>query len=179
VNPMKPGRLLLRTTDSPDEVPLEIIEGGLERHVSPYPQRARDGRRCNSDILGYWARIRGDRAMPAWSDLDANQIAFFWPNSFLLACVFRGDHLPPMISRATRITDDDGLADRSRDIAFTPDMVGWIVRVSADVAAKKVPLDETWTFATASGDWMTCNLVAMPLGTNGRVEHVLCHVRRM
>jgi hypothetical protein len=164
------------------EAPILVVvaEGGLEPHVSPFPQRTRDERRKDSDILGYWARIRGDRAMPAWKDLDQNQIAYFWPNSFLMACISRGDHAPPMVARATRIIDDDGVADRSADLAFTAAMVSWIVRVSLDVATVAAPLDDRWTFPTESGEWMQCDLMAMPLSDTGRrVDHVLCHVKRV
>lgn len=157
---------------------LEIAEGGLPPHVSPYPQRARDERRKDSDILGYWARIRGERDMPAWTDLDQNQIAYFWPNSFLLSCVSRNDRGTPMISRATRIVDNDGVADRSADIAFTPAMVSWIMRLSFDVASMGMPLIDTHVFRNEEGERLTCELVAMPLSqADDRVDYVLCHVK--
>lgn len=182
----EPAQPLPDTALVPPPLPPEAIapeftvaDGGIEPHVSPFPQRARDARRKDSDILGYWARIRGDRPMPAWKDLDQNQIAYFWPNSFLLACVSRGDHAPPMIARASRIVDDDGLADRSGDFEFTAPMVSWIVRVSRDVATVAAPLDDHWTFPTASGAWMKCDLIAMPLSETGeRVDAVLCHVKQ-
>ncbi len=156
-----------------------IAEGGLPKHVSPYPQRARDESRRDSDILGYWARIRGDRDMPAWRDLDQNQIAFFWPNSFLMACISRGERGRPMISRATRVVDDDGMADRSADIPFTAAMVSWIVRVSLDVASIGSPLDDSRTFLTESGEPLAFDLIALPLSETGaRVDAVLCHLKR-
>ncbi|MEZ5669746.1 MAG: hypothetical protein R3F55_20365 [Alphaproteobacteria bacterium] len=154
-----------------------LVEGGLPEHVSPFPQRARDESRRDSDILGYWARIAGARPMPAWRDLDANQIAYFWPNSFLLACK-RGNHGRPLISRATRIVDNDGMADRSADIAFTPQMVAWIVRVSLDVARVGEPLGQDKRFVGPTGHDLDCEMVALPLGEeDGTVSHVLCHVK--
>ena len=157
---------------------LVITEGGLPPHVSSYPQRARDERRKDSDILGYWARIRGEREMPAWTDLDQNQIAYFWPNSFLLSCISRNDRGTPMISRATRIVDNDGLADRSADLEFTPPMVSWIMRLSFDVASMAMPLIDTHVFRNEEGERMTCELVALPLSqSDDRVDHVLCHVK--
>lgn len=159
--------------------PVAIAQDDLPDHASPFPQRARDNRRRNSNILGYWARIKGDRPMPAWHDLDKNQIAFFWPNSFLLACDPRSSRGKPVISRATRIADNDGMADRGADIAFTAPMVAWILKLSAAVVGEARPLTDNHVFKTEDGQVLDCHLIALPLsGTDGQVDHVLCHVKR-
>ena len=154
-----------------------LVDGGLPTHVSPYPQRARDERRRDSDIIGYWLRIAGEREMPEWRDLDADQIAFFWPNSFLLDCK-RGSHGRPLISSATRIVDSDGLADRKADITFTPPMVASIVRVSMELLESGEPQGQTIVFKRDEGEPIRCEVIALPLGGDtGRIDHVLCHVK--
>lgn len=167
--------------DAPDSTsaPIAIAEGGLEPHVSPYKHRARAETRRDSDILGYWDRIRGDRAMPAWRDLDQDQIAYFWPNSFLFECRGREHGGRPIILKATRVIDRDGLADRGADIAFTPPMVTWLLGVGVDVIEVESPLDGRHTFRTETGERESFEVIAMPLSADGEyIDHVLCHVKR-
>ncbi len=147
--------------------------------AAPEPQR-RDDLGKDSDIYSYWCRIKAGRKLPAWRDLDANQIAFHWPNSFLLAC--RGNGGPGQtaaIAGATRITDTDGTADGNADIAITTPMIEWIVNLSTDVAERARPLWDEQIFSSAAGVTLSCEVIAMPLGEDGgTVDHILCHLRR-
>ena len=83
------------------------------------------------------------------------------------------------ILKATRVTDNDGLADRGHDIAFTPPMVSWILGVGVDVIEVESPLDGHHTFRREDGERDTFDIIAMPLSADDRhIDHVLCHVKR-
>lgn len=138
--------------------------------------------RLNADIHGYWNRLRQTRPFPAWHEMNVGEIAFYWPNSFLLSCDggpgdSRGG---AMISRAVRVVDPDFGQDTggTAEIKFTQPMIEWILSIGREVARFGQPVRDSERFDTPGGA-ATYQVIAMPLGDDPRrVDRILCHVRR-
>lgn len=138
-------------------------------------------RRASANLRGYWDRLRFGRRCPAWSDMDRDQIAFFWPNSILLTCAPEGPttRRGRTIRGANRIADLTGGVTPDADISFSETMIAWVLSVGETVAETGEPMEDFDSFPVAAGaeDY---TLLALPLIDDGadRVTHVLCHVRR-
>ena len=166
--------------------PVDRIPPGAEELKSLRQQVRRrnldPGRRATADLRGYWNRLRFGRNCPAWSDMDRDQVAFFWPNSVLLTCASAavGQRRGPGIRSATRISDMQGRVQQEADIVFTEAMIAWILAIGRAVAESAEPLEETDAFP-ANNRVEEYQVRALPLIDDGasHVTHVLCQVTRL
>ena len=152
------------------------------RSRNPVRQRAlTNARREPADIHGYWNRLRFGRPYPAWSDLDRDQVAYFWPSSILLMVEARpgGSKGPPVIRKAMRVSEAEGQAAPQSRIPFSDAVVTWLLAVGRDVAATGEPIREAETFL-ANGVRDTYQVVALPLAEDDSpiVDRVLCQIDR-
>ncbi|MCA8934098.1 MAG: hypothetical protein KDA49_16600, partial [Rhodospirillaceae bacterium] len=154
------------------------LDVGLRR-----PQRRSHNpmRRASANLRGYWDRLRFGRKCPAWSDLDRDQIAFFWPNSILLTCAQDsvGGRRGRSIRSANRIADLSGGVTPDTDITFSETMIAWVLALGETVAETGEPMEESDSFPVPTGS-QRYTLLALPLIDDGaeHVTHVLCHVRQ-
>ncbi|MCB9960305.1 MAG: hypothetical protein H6843_17040 [Rhodospirillaceae bacterium] len=154
-----------------------------ENPPTPRPQRRSldPVRRASANLRGYWDRLRFGRRCPAWSDMDRDQIAFFWPNSILLTCAPEGAAAKRgrTIRSANRIADMTGGVTPDADLSFSETMIAWVLATGETVAEIGEPVEDSDSFPVAAGaeDY---TLLALPLIDDGadHVTHVLCHVRR-
>ena len=131
------------------------------------------GRQGSADIQGYWNRLRFGRPFPAWSDLDREQIRYFWADSVLLSCA-PGQETIRKATRMSELLNLDG-----GDIPFNEAMVAWVLAVGREVLLEQVPVRDSERFL-ARGRMEMFDIIALPLAedADNGIDHILCYVTR-
>lgn len=150
----------------------------IPEQAAPPPLRRRVRKPGNADIYGYWARMRDGRRFPSWADMDPAEIAYHWPNCFLLTCERSAEQRRSVIARATRVTSPETPANPLLEIAFSGAMVDWVLKVGREVIEFGQPLRDSETFDSASRA-PTYRIIALPLSERQTaIDHILCWVSR-
>ena len=141
--------------------------------ASSRQRRRVPGRQGSADIQGYWNRLRFGRPFPAWSDLDREQIRYFWADSVLLSCA-PGQETIRKATRMSELLNLDG-----GDIPFNEAMVAWVLAVGREVLLEQVPVRDSERFL-ARGHMEMFDIIALPLAEDADVgiDHILCYVAR-
>ena len=150
----------------------------IPEQAPPPPLRRRVRKPGNADIYGYWARMRDGRRFPSWADMDPAEIAYHWPNCFLLTCERSAEQRRSVIARATRVTSPDVTGNPLLEIAFSGAMIDWVLKVGREVIEFGQPLRDSETFDSASRA-PTYRIIALPLSERQTaIDHILCWVSR-
>ena len=132
--------------------------------------------RLPPDIFGYWTKLRQGRRFPAWRDVDREEVARRWPNSFVLACD-GGDGSPARIGCAARVGGDEELG-REHALPLSEPVIEWILATGRDVARYGEAIRDEEVFDSPRGR-AGYRIVAVPLSDDQRrIDHILCHVSR-
>jgi hypothetical protein len=144
--------------------------------AAPAAAPARAAVRLPPDIFGYWTKLRQGRRFPAWDDVDREEVAQRWPNSFVLACD-GGDGSPARIGRAARVGGDEA-AGRQHALPLSEPVIEWILATGRDVARYGEAIRDEEVFDSPRGR-AGYRIVAVPLSDDQRrIDHILCHVSR-
>ena len=150
----------------------------IPEQTPPPPLRRRIRKPGNADIYGYWARLRDGRRFPSWADMDPSEIAYHWPNCFLLTCERSVEQRRSVIARATRVASVEVPANPIVEIAFSGAMIDWVLKVGREVIDFGQPLRDSETFDGTSGA-PTYRIMALPLSERQTaIDHILCWVSR-
>ncbi len=151
---------------------IEPIAGVEMRDVTPRSSGP-------EDIVAWWKGHRQSRPMPLRAQLKASDLASRWPNLVLFRCGNVPGQLQPDTAfatalRANRDGRDTALAGSAEVTAM---LSQWMIRSANKALATGAPVREDSHFDTAGGR-VGYTLVALPFGTDGRPDHILCHVQR-
>jgi len=128
-----------------------------------------------SDLVSYWARLRGPRRYPSCAEIDHKMVSFFWPFSILFRITDGGEtieierSIDPISSfrgGLARATDDDD----APQFALTE----WIVSVARNAAFQRQPVVATTTIPGPYEN-RTYRGVAVPFAEAEAIDHVLAH----
>jgi len=129
----------------------------------------------SSDLIAYWARLRGPRRYPTSKEIDTKMVSFFWPFSILFKVSDGGEtieierSIDPMSSfqgGLARATGEDG----APQFALTE----WIVSVARNAAVQREPVTAT---TQIPGPDMNRSYkgIAVPFSDGDTIDHVLAH----
>jgi hypothetical protein len=128
-----------------------------------------------SDLISYWARLRGPRRFPTSKEIDAKMVSFFWPFSILFKVSDGGetieiersiDPLSSFQGGLARATGDDG----APQFALTE----WIVSVARHAAVQREPVTATTQIPGPFAN-RSYKGVAVPFSDGDIIDHVLAH----
>jgi len=129
----------------------------------------------SSDLVAYWARLRGQRRFPAYSELDRKMISFFWPFSILFKVSDAGKNIEIDSSIDPVSSFRGGLAPATSD-GDAPQfaLTEWILEVARNAADEGQPVNAN-TMISGPFEHRNYRGVAVPLGDSDTVDHVLAH----
>lgn len=127
------------------------------------------------ELIPYWESRRQGRAIPAWSDFDAEEIGAQWPNCLLLTCTPGTVGGTITIARATRLGH---LPDDRNSPEYGPMITEWMLALGRQVVRSGRPIQDIDDFPYPSGS-IRCRITLMPLSDQpGRISHILCNLSR-
>jgi hypothetical protein len=122
--------------------------------------------RSVDDLVDYWDRLRGGRALPLLSRLDRTRIAISWPNTLLVS--FDADQTP-QLTRLSRLT---------HDVLVTSAVTEWILSCARRVARLGKAMETDRDFP-GEPNTRQYQLLLLPFaGATGASDHMLCNLRR-
>ena len=139
-----------------------------------------DRRQGEANLFGYWNRLRGDRRFPAWSDLDPEQIATYWPSSVLLEARGGADKLKleQAFAVSLRVAKQRCGTTYEGPFELTSMMTEWLISASRRVVLSGLPVEEEDSMPVTQGI-QRFRLLALPMSDReAEVEHVLCNLIR-
>jgi hypothetical protein len=120
-------------------------------------------------IIDYWDGLRGGTPFPPLDRLDRGHVGRSWRNCMLVA-YGASDSVTPHI---TRIGEENG------EIEYLEMVIDWILSRGRVAARKGEPMEEEKRFPVTGGN-ARYQLLLLPLaGSEGKSEHVLCHLNRV
>lgn len=124
-------------------------------------------------IIDLWEHLAENRLRPKISDLDPLMVARRWPNSLLLRVSDTSRR--PALEVAHMFAPTAG----GPTVAIPIDAmtVDWIVALGREVVSTGSPVHETDAVPTNHGA-THCGVIGLPFGSEGGVDHVLCHLYR-
>jgi hypothetical protein len=143
--------------------PLPAPPPRASESAAPLPY---DDVRSVDDLVDYWDRLRGGRALPLLSRLDRTRIAISWPNTLLVS--FDADQTP-QLTRLSRLT---------HDVLVTSAVTEWILSCARRVARLGKAMETDRDFP-GEPNTRQYQLLLLPFaGATGASDHMLCNLRR-
>lgn len=129
----------------------------------------------SSDLVAYWARLRGPRRFPTCQEIDQKIVSFFWPFSILFKVSDGGETIEIERSIDPLSSFQGGLARATNDEAAPQfALTEWIVSVARNAALQREPVTAT-TQIPGPADNRTYRGVAVPFSDGDTIGHVLAH----
>ena len=120
-------------------------------------------------IIDYWDGLRDGKPFPPLEALDRSHVSRTWPNCMLVA-YGATDTVAPKL---TRIGEENG------EIEYLEMVIHWILSRGQLAARRGEPMEEEKRFPVTDGN-ARYQLLLLPLATSeGKSEHVLCHLSRV
>ena len=141
------------------------------------PEPAAMERRITLRLLAYWEKIRGERAMPAESDLSSEDISDLWRDCFLVhiedpaKAEYEYKYLGANIITAYR----DGISDG--DHSLVSPNAGKLAKCYAQVIINCHPLLDEGEFKNSRGEIIKYRQCLLPLGVDQQVRAIFGGMR--
>ena len=158
------------TTTDQHSASLQSVKIRRQRAVAR-PDQSND----SSDLVSYWARLRGPRRYPTSKEIDTKIVSFFWPFSILFKVTDGGETIEIERSIDPLSSFQGGLA-RATDDEDAPQfaLTEWIVSVARHAAMQREPVHAT-TVIPGPFENRTYRGVAVPFADGDTIDHVLAH----